>query len=402
MAIKELSIEKFTEIISSDQMKTVKNLHLLVTHINEYGDKGMLFAEQLIEKCLDNVDHFFEKEFQSDLHSLKEFFKGRADHLDIQNLLSKNKLNLTKTVNTIGPFVIELTQAEADYRKDVFRYHGGVCLPSFRETAEGRFAGEKSVFVNRVNYLNSSPDNGSSTGRKAMFIKPNPKFPKKSSLGFINLINDIAHEPYIEVEGDHEIFSRKQSEFLKNFIGPGASEYIREQRELNDQMKYIQKYIICESAQLALILQKNKPPGGNSTGQIQKKNGFSWLPFFCSCCSLIKLIDYKKLIQEIPNPNDHELLSKGDSNQSIALTNARSFSYFSVYAEDSYSASVEIPLPLKESLIKAYTKFFTFIHRTPTSSNSIPDQLEKLVKLLKDNKISDEEFLAAKRKILDL
>ena len=110
----------------------------------------------------------------------------------------------------------------------------------------------------------------------------------------------------------------------------------------------------------------------------------------------------KKLIQEIPNPNDHELLSKGDSNQSIALTNARSFSYFSVYAEDSYSASVEIPLPLKESLIKAYTKFFTFIHRTPTSSNSIPDQLEKLVKLLKDNKISDEEFLAAKRKILDL
>jgi hypothetical protein len=111
--------------------------------------------------------------------------------------------------------------------------------------------------------------------------------------------------------------------------------------------------------------------------------------------------DYQIFNQEFNDNEESKLESITERNRLKGYRN------FNLYKNDQYSLCVDIPKVLREGLTKSYFDFYSHLNNRGSSAlnsinESIPHQIEALVRLREANHISEDEFLLAKKKILGL
>lgn len=392
MTKETLTPKKFTEIIN-DQFDTVKNIHLVEKKISEVEGNNSIFIANLVKNCFNEVKDYFEDDYSQDIEIIKKFIDDNSNFQDLVKVFKKYESHCLKKPEQIGPYIIELTEAEANDRKDVFHYLFSV-LPPFKETATGIFRGEESIFKETINHTNIPPKEP-----VGIFIKPNPKYKDKSTGSFFKLLNEVMNEPFIKVKSDYDLFNEKRSLFYENFTGPPKPYFLIEQEESQYSKEYIQKHILKETSSLLLLNLNNDLISNDLTKNFNIKK--SWVRLFSLCSSLLIEIEYQIFNQKFNGNEELKLESITERNR------LRNYRNFNLYTNDQFSLYVDIPKKLKEILIKSYLDFYNHINKQVSSTfnsinESIPHQIETLVRLKEAGHISEDEFLLAKKKILSL
>jgi hypothetical protein len=385
--------KKFTEIINNDQFDTVKNIHLIEKQINEIEGNNSIFVANLIKNCFNEVKTFFEDDYIQDIEIIKKFIEDGSDLQALMKIFRKYESHHLNKPDQIGPYIIELTEAEAIERQNVFHYHFSV-LPSFKETATGMLKGEDSIFKEIITHTYIPPKEPS-----GLFIKPNPKYKDKSTGGFFKLLNEVMNEPFIKVKSDYDLFNEKRSLFYENFIGPKKPFFLIEQEESQHSREYIQKHILKEISSILLLNLNDELVSEDLTVNFNIKK--SWVRLFSLCSSLLIENDYQIFNQEFNDNEESKLESITERNRLKGYRN------FNLYKNDQYSLCVDIPKVLRDGLTKSYFDFYSHLNNRGSSAlnsinESIPHQIEALVRLREANHISEDEFLLAKKKILGL
>ncbi len=387
-----LTLEKFTEILSSDQFDTVKNIHLIEKKINEIEGSKSFFIVNLAKNCLGKVKSYFDVEYTHDIEIIEKFIENNSAVQDLVTVFKRYESHHLRNPDVIGPYIIELTEDEVIERKDVFHYRSSM-LPNFKETATGFLKGEDSIFRKKINYINVIPKQSN-----GIFIKPNPKFIEKSRSNFFKMMYEVMNDPYIQVESDYDLFNEKKSLFYKNFIGPEKPYFLIEQEEAKESREYIQKHLLKEISAHLLINLNDKFISDDLTNNFDFEN--SWVRLFSLCSSLVIEKKYQGYIQKLSPEKEKNFETL------IEVDQLKRYRAFNPYDNNNHSNSVQIPEVLKIVLINSYSEFNNHLNtqrpKSASSQNqSISSQLEALVRLKEMNHISDEEFLLAKKKILD-
>lgn len=270
--------EKFTEIINNDQFDTVKNIHLIEKKINEIEGNNSIFVVNLIKNCFNEVKTFFEDDYIQDIEIINKFIDDNSSFQDLVNVFKKYESHCLKKPEQIGPFIIELTEAEVIDRSDVFEYSYWI-MPLIKETA-AKDMSQKSIFQKKVNHITSPPIES-----KTLFIKPNPKYKEKSNKGFFNIFNEMFNDPYIQVKSDYDLFNEKRFFFYENFIGPPKPYFLIEKEQSEQSKEYIQKHILKEISALLLINHNDEFISNDLSKSLNIKN--SWVRLFSLCSSLL-------------------------------------------------------------------------------------------------------------------
>jgi len=414
MSNENISIHQFTEIMNGELMKTARNLHLIAKKIDMLSVGGVLFYKSLLKRCLEEIGPMLDSEYKTDYLVIKEFFENPLSPEKLQDIAFKYQSTLVEKVEQIGPFVVEVMEDDLNDRQGAFYYPDSIMpISPIRDDRKGTLASyffgpRDLIFPFRINEVQNIPDHvtGASYNRKGLYLKPNPKYPKGNSFGPLKFVNSIVHDPYVEVKGDDQIFKEARNKFEEKFVGPEKSEFIREQKNLVDLTRYLQKMILAQTSLSLLMFLKDDV--------IQKKLkddfkftlgslGEAWIRVFCSCCSLVGARNFEKKLQIIPKPNSTYWLDDNECMEAHGLLKSRfKFHDFSIYKENQFSTSVEIPEFLKIALIKSYENYLSPNENQDEISGSVVVQLEKLAHLKNLGHLSDSEFLSAKKKILDL
>lgn len=387
-----LTLEKFTEILSSDQFDTVENIHLIEKKINEIEGSKSFFIVNLAKNCLGKVKSYFDVEYTHDIEIIEKFIENNSAVQDLVTVFKRYESHHLRNPDEIGPYIIELTEDEVIERKDAFHFRFSSILPLFKETATGLFKGSDSIFKKEINYINVPP-----TQSSGMFIKSNPKFIEKSRSSFFKAIYEVMNDPYIEVKSDYDLFNEKKSLFYKNFIGPEKPYFLIEQEEAKESREYIQKHLLKEISAHLLINLNDKFISDDLTNNFDFEN--SWVRLFSLCSSLVIEKKYQGYIQKLSHEKEKNLETL------IEVDQLKRYRAFNPYDNNNFSNSVQIPEVLKIVLINSYSEFYKLLnsHRSENvnlKSEPVTHQLEALVRLKEANHISENEFLLAKKKIL--